>query len=374
MKEELLDYLACPDCGNELDLEIFYKEEAEIKDGVFVCKNCHNNYFLINYIPRFLPVDAIAKSDFLIDFVSKYGKRLGEMDVSLSKSKTDFIEDDYQIRLKTIEYFGYEWKKFINWGWLEEEEIPKEERIKYDGGFVSNTISAFKIKSLMTGEDLSIGKLVLDAGCGNGRFSNQAANYGAEVIGVDIGTGTVEAAYENTKKMDNIHIIQGDLFKLPFKKNIFDTAFSIGVLMHTGDAYRTFKSIASHIKAGGVFTAHVYHKLNPVWEINDFLLRKITTNMSVGNNVKFANFMSKLGRLLSKMGLFNVANLFVRVQPTLIHMYDWYSAPIATHQTYGEVKRWYIENNFEILKTNKSKSQLPLIKPWGLTVKGTKRK
>jgi len=364
MKEELLDYLACPDCGNELDLEIFCKEEAEIKDGVFVCKNCHNNYFLIGYIPRFLPVDVIAKSDLLAGFVSKYGERLGHMDVLLSKSKTDFIDDDYRIRLKTIEYFGYEWKKFTNWGWLEEDNIPKEECIKYDGGFVSNTISAFKIKSLMTGEDLSSGKLVLDAGCGNGRFSNQAAKYGAEVIGVDIGTGTVEAAYENTKEMDNIHIIQGDLFKLPFKKNI----------MHTGDAYRAFKSIASHVKTGGGFTAHVYHKLNPVWEINDFLLRKITTNMSVENNVKFANFMSKLGRSLLKMGLFNVANLFVRVQPTLIHMYDWYSAPIATHPTYGEVRRWYIENNFEILMTNKSKSQLLLIKPWGLTVKGAKRK
>jgi len=373
MKEELLDYLACPDCGNELDLEIFCKEEAKIKDGVFVCKNCHNNYFLIDYVPRFLPVDVIAKSDIFADFVSKYDERLEQMDVSLSKSKTGFIEDDYQIRLKTIEYFGYEWKKFINWGWLEEDDIPKEERIKYDGGFVSNTISAFKSKSLMTGEDLSSGKLVLDAGCGNGRFSNQAANYGAEVIGADIGTGTVEAAYENTKEMDNIHIIQGDLFKLPFKKNIFDTAFSIGVLMHTGDAYRAFKSIASHIKTGGVFTAHVYHKLNPVWEINDFLLRKITTNMSVENNVKFANFMSKLGKLLSKMGLFNIANIFVRIQPTLIHMYDWYSAPIATHHTYGEVKRWYIENNFEILMTNESELQLLFIKPWSLTVKGTKR-
>lgn len=374
MKEKVLNYLACPDCGNELDLEIFYKEGEEIKEGIFVCKNCNNYYFLINYIPRFLPVDVIIKSDFLTNFVSKYRERLEKLDISSSKSKVDFIEDDYQIRLKTIKYFGYEWKKFINWGWIKEDEITTEDRIRYTGGFISNTISAFKTKSLMTGEDLSSGKLVLDAGCGNGRFSNQAANYGAEVIGVDIGTGTVEAAYENTKEMDNIHIIQGDLFKLPFKKNIFDTAFSIGVLMHTGDAYRAFKSIASHIKTGGVFTTHVYHKLNPVWEINDFLLRKITTNMSVENNVKFANFTSRLGRLLFKIRLFNVVNLFVRVQPTLIHMYDWYSAPIATHHTYGEVKRWYIENNFEILMTNKSKSKLLLIKPWGLTVKGIKRK
>lgn len=372
MKEKVLNYLACPDCGNELDLDIFYKEDAELKDGVFLCKNCHNYYFLINYIPRFLPVDVIIKSDFLNQFCEKYREKLEKLNISLSESDIDFIEDDYQIRLKTIEYFGYEWKKFINWGWIKEDEIPMEDRIRYTGGFISNTISAFKTKSLMNEDDLANDKLILDAGCGNGRFSNQAAKYGAEVIGVDIGTGAVEAAYENTIERENIHIIQGDLFKLPFKKNIFDTAFSIGVLMHTGDAYRAFKSIASHIKAGGIFTTHVYHKLNPIWEINDFLLRKITTNVSVENNVKFANFMSKLGRLLSKTRLLNAANLFIRAQPTLHHMYDWYSAPIATHHTYDEVKNWHVENNFEILVTNESKQHISFIKPWALTIKGRK--
>ena len=366
VKEQLLNYLACPECGIELNLKILDKEEVEIKDGIFVCKNCHNYYFLIEYIPRFLPVDVIKRSDYLANFVGKYRERLAKLNISLSKNEINFREDDYQIRLKTIEYFGYEWRKFMNWGWLEEDDIPKEDRIKYMGGFISNTISAFKTKSLMNGDDLAKGKLILDAGCGNGRFSNQAAEYGAEVIGVDIGTG---AASENTIERDNIHIIQGDLFKLPFKKNVFDTAFSIGVLMHTGDAYQAFKSITSYIKVGGVFTTHVYHKLNPIWEINDFVLRKITTNMSIESNIKFANFMSKLGRLLSKMKVLNVANLFIRVQPTLIHMYDWYSAPIATHHTYDEVKNWYVENDFEILMTNETDSY-NLIKSWALTVKG----
>ena len=370
MKEKLLDYLACPSCGSELDFEMFYKEKAEIKDGVFLCKNCHNYYFLIEYIPRFLPMGIIMKSGFLINFVSKYRGRLEKLNGSLRKSKIDFIETDYQIRLKTIEYFGYEWKKFSNWGWFEEGDIPKGDRIKYTGGFISNVISAFKSKSMMKEGDLAEGKLILDAGCGNGRFSNQAAKYGAEVIGVDIGTGAVEAACENTRGKDNIYIVQGDLFKLPFKKSIFDTAFSIGVLMHTGDAYRAFKSIASHIKAEGIFTTHVYHRLNLIWEINDLLLRKITTKMSVESNIKFANFMSELGKLLSKIKLLKVANLFIRVQPTLHHMYDWYSAPIATHHTYNEVKRWYVENNFEILMTNESNSYVFLIRPWSLTVKG----
>ena len=370
VKERLLNYLACPACGSEFNLEILDKTKLEIKDGILACPNCGNYYLLIDYIPRFLPPDIIRQSDYLANFAGRYRERLAKLDIPLSKSEANFSkEDDYEIRLKTIEYFGYEWKKFMNWGWLKEDDIARKDRLKYTGGFISNTVSAFKTKSLLNGDDLAKGRLILDAGCGNGRFTNQAAEYGAEVVGTDIGTGAAEAAYQNTRDRDNIHIIHGDLFKLPFKKNLFDTAFSIGVLMHTGDAYQAFRSITSHIKMGGVFTAHVYQKLNPIWELNDFMLRKITTNMSIESNLKFANFMSKLGRLLSRMRVLNVANLFIRVQPTLIHMYDWYSAPIATHHTYDEVKSWYLGNDFEILTTNEPDSS-SLIKPWGLTVKG----
>jgi SAM-dependent methyltransferase/uncharacterized protein YbaR (Trm112 family) len=372
LKEKVLDYLACPECASELNLEILDKKDGEIKDGIFICKNCHGYYFLIDYIPRLLPADVVMKSNCYTNFAGKYRERLGQLNMALSKNESHFTEDDYQVRLKTIEYFGYEWKKFINWGWLEEDEIPEEDRIKYTGGFISDTVNAFKTKSLMDEDDLATGKLILDAGCGNGRFSNQAAEYGGEVLGVDIGTGAVESAYKNTIEKDNINMIQGDLLKLPFKKSIFDTAFSIGVLMHSGDAYQAFKSIANHIKTGGTFTTHVYHKLNPIWEINDFLLRKITTNMSVESNIKFANFMSKLGRLLLKMRLLYLANLFIRVQPTLHHMYDWYSAPVATHHTHDEVESWFSKNGFEISGTSKSESYPPFIKPWSITIKGRK--
>ena len=369
MKKRLLDLLVCPECASNLSLNIFNKNEEEISEGVFRCKNCNNYYFLINWIPRFLPINLISKSSSFINFSQVYSKKIKKLDIEFDKFENNSLSEDYQIRSKTIKYFGYEWDKFIHWGWIKEDEIPMEDRIKYEGGFISNTINAFKNKSLMNEDDLANGKLILDAGCGNGRFSNQAAKYGGEVIGVDIGTGAIEAAYKNTRERKNIHIIQGDLFKLPFKKSVFNTAFSIGVLMHTGDANRAFETISCHIKVGGAFTAHVYQKLNPIWEINDRLIRMITTNMSVESNVKFANFMAKLGRLVFKMGLFNTANLFLRVQPTLHHMYDWYSAPIATHHTYDEVNRWFIKNNFEIIRTKESKSDKKFRRPWSVTVK-----
>ncbi len=372
MKKNILEFLSCPNCKSDLKLEIFEEVNNIVINGLFLCSRCGKKYPVIQGIPRFVSLDMYKNSESFKRFYHVYKEDLEFLDLDEDFNATSPDNVNYEIKLKTVKYFGYEWSRFINWGWIKEEEIPEEERIKYHGGFINNTISSFKKKSLMDESNLSVGKLVLDAGCGNGRYSNQAAGYGAEVIGVDIGTGTVEAAYENTKKKENIHIIQGDLFKLPFKKGIFDTVFSIGVLMHTGGACKAFRSIAGHVKAGGVFTAHLYHKLNPVWEMNDFLIRKITTNMSVEKNVEFAGFMSRLGRILAKMKLIKIANLFIRVQPTLIHMYDWYSAPVATHHTYDEAKKWYLENDFEVVKTNESYPYSPFFKPWSLTVKGKK--
>lgn len=92
------------------------------------------------------------------------------------------------------------------------------------GGLISSTERAFKNKCLLEPNDISADKLILDAGCGNGRYTNQAAKHGAEVIGVDLDYG-IKSAYEHLKDNYKVHIIQGDLFNLPFKKEIFDTVF-----------------------------------------------------------------------------------------------------------------------------------------------------
>jgi 2-polyprenyl-3-methyl-5-hydroxy-6-metoxy-1,4-benzoquinol methylase len=65
-----------------------------------------------------------------------------------------------------------------------------------------------------------------------GRHTKLAAEWGAkEVVGIDLGDG-VESAFAATRNSTNAHIVQCDIFKLPFKKS-FDYAFSIGVLHHT---------------------------------------------------------------------------------------------------------------------------------------------
>jgi SAM-dependent methyltransferase len=91
------------------------------------------------------------------------------------------------------------------------------------------------------------GNLVLDIGCGPGRFIEAARNRGASVIGIDFSVAA-DAAARNFTNDHNVCIIQGDALNLPFAAEVFDAAFSIGVLHHTPnppggvvEAYRVLK-------------------------------------------------------------------------------------------------------------------------------------
>lgn len=107
-------------------------------------------------------------------------------------------------------------------------------------------------------------KLVFEGGCGKGRHTKLAAEWGAkEVVGIDLGDG-VESAFALTRDLPNAHIVQCDIFKLPLKR-AFDYAFSVGVLHHTPDPKKAFVSLASRVKKGGHISAWVYGAENNEW-------------------------------------------------------------------------------------------------------------
>src|SRR5262249_50432550 len=76
------------------------------------------------------------------------------------------------------------------------------------------------------------GQLVLDAGCGMGRFAEVVQGGGGTYIGVDY-SFAVDAAFANAGRLPNVHFVQADVFHLPFADEIFDLVFSLGVLHHT---------------------------------------------------------------------------------------------------------------------------------------------
>lgn len=106
-----------------------------------------------------------------------------------------------------------------------------------------------------------INKVVLDAGCGSGRFTKQAALLKAKmVIGFDLGE-TVSKAFSLTKSLPNVLIVQADIYHPPFIK-AFDLVHSIGVLHHLPQPELGFKSLINFIKPGGRILIWVYSRLN----------------------------------------------------------------------------------------------------------------
>jgi len=65
---------------------------------------------------------------------------------------------------------------------------------------------------------------VLDAGCGEGYYTNQHKNESNSVYGVDIAKTAIKVA---SKKYKNCHFSVGTLSKLPFEESMFDWIYSI---------------------------------------------------------------------------------------------------------------------------------------------------
>src|SRR5438270_6582016 len=82
--------------------------------------------------------------------------------------------------------FGFQWHRYS--------------RTQLDDDSCRNSESHFGMKTGFKPEDLK-GKLVLDVGCGMGRFAEVATRWGARVVGVDLSTG-VEVAARNLKDRD----------------------------------------------------------------------------------------------------------------------------------------------------------------------------
>jgi ubiquinone/menaquinone biosynthesis C-methylase UbiE/uncharacterized protein YbaR (Trm112 family) len=194
----------CPTCDRaDLELRATSVERERVVNGTISCRHCGAFWPVLNGIPRFVSADNYARS------------------------------------------FGEEWNLF-----------SKTQLDSHTG----TTISRDRFREVtQTDPSALAGQIVLECGCGMGRFLEVVAREGAEVIGVDFSTA-VDAAAENLRAYPNVTIIQADLMHLPLQQTAFDFVYSIGVLHHTPDTRRALHAIARHVKPGGQLAAWVYHK------------------------------------------------------------------------------------------------------------------
>jgi len=94
------------------------------------------------------------------------------------------------------------------------------------------------------------GQLVLECGCGAGRFTEVLLDRGASVVSVDL-SNAVLANQENCPQGPRHRIARADLGRLPFERQRFDGVFCLGVVQHTPDPEETIEKLYAQVKPGG---------------------------------------------------------------------------------------------------------------------------
>ena len=98
------------------------------------------------------------------------------------------------------------------------------------------------------------GKRVLDAGCGNGRYSYGLSNLGAsQVVGIDMSKTNLKDARKRLsgRPREGLSYEHGSVLELPFENESFDFVFSNGVLHHTTDLDKGLSELLRVLKSGG---------------------------------------------------------------------------------------------------------------------------
>jgi ubiquinone/menaquinone biosynthesis C-methylase UbiE len=137
-------------------------------------------------------------------------------------------------------------------------------------------------KSGVDPEELFRGKVVVDAGCGSGKFSAAIARLGAKkVIGLDIGEKGLAFARSQAKKKsfdDRLDYRYGSLLDIPLDDSSVDMVWSNGVIHHTLGYEECIQEFSRILKPGGDLFLYVNGRFG-LFELLQDTLRKSNANL-----------------------------------------------------------------------------------------------
>ena len=220
---------------------------------------------------------------------------------------------------------------------------------RYDVARDAEDDATFRVKAGVDARELA-GKLVLDAGCGGGRYARLLAERGAKVVGVDLSSAVDKArALCDGVAGARALIAQADLTRLPLAEGAFDLVFSIGVLHHGPDPRGAFESIARRVKPGGRLSVWLYRRNTAPQEWANSALRAITTRLPARVLEPACLALGALGsvpglnRTLNKVTNFsNHPDWTLRVCDN----FDWYAPRYQSHHTVAELEGWFAAAGF----------------------------
>jgi ubiquinone/menaquinone biosynthesis C-methylase UbiE/uncharacterized protein YbaR (Trm112 family) len=288
MNPDFLPLLICPQCQSELHVQGSPSSGREVRVDTLTCGDGHS-FPVVRGVPRFVASDGYAAN------------------------------------------FGFEWNL--------------HNKTQLDTAASRESEEEFETKTGFTPEELK-GKLVLDVGCGMGRFSDVVSRWGATAVGIDL-TSAVDAASGNLAGRENVHLAQADVFKMPFREKTFDFIFSLGVLHHTPDTRAAFNQLPRLLKPGGKMAVWVYSTLMKDWCRPSDVYRNVTTRLpkkvlyalcQVAVPLYHVNMAPGIGRVTRRI-------LPISTHPNrqwrVLNTFDWYSPKYQWKHSDDEVRQWF---------------------------------
>ncbi|HIL37346.1 MAG TPA: methyltransferase domain-containing protein [Planctomycetes bacterium] len=298
MKPRLVELLCCPACGADLTCHSFEDRPdpkglalggeaygTEVVCGLLACQTCDLAFPIIEEVPRVIRNAFEEYADWFSDQAARISAIEGLGAVSQKIGSVDSSRFDK----RSNESFSLQWEKY---------QYGDKTWFKSD---LDQRRDEFLDAMQLTAEQLD-GKLVLDAGCGNGRLTASVTRYGAEVVGMDLSRSVVRAqemreehAGENAH---HLHFVQGNVMEPPFPPNTFDHEHTSGVLHHTPSTERSLDSFLTLVKPGGRVYVQLYRTREPWVGIPNAIIRAFTSRLPLKLLFGICYTLAPLHRLL----------------------------------------------------------------------------
>jgi 2-polyprenyl-3-methyl-5-hydroxy-6-metoxy-1,4-benzoquinol methylase/uncharacterized protein YbaR (Trm112 family) len=306
MRATDLRLLVCPQCRQELRLRSTVSRGAEeVMEGELRCSGCGVEYPLRRGVPRFVPSDNYASS------------------------------------------FGLQWTRHA-----------QTQRDSHSGLRLSET----RFFEETRWPHQLAGQVILEVGSGSGRFTEPAASTGAFVVSMDY-SQAVDANYQGNGSKPNVLIVQGDVYRMPFRPGSFDKLFCFGMLQHTPDVRGAFMALPPMLKPGGHLVVDVYKKtLAATLLATKYYARVLTRRMEPERlyalTRRWIDLVWPLSRLISRIPragrLINWRLLVadysalglsdaVLKEWAVLDTFDMLSPRYDSPQTLATLRRWFVE-------------------------------
>ncbi len=351
MQESLLPLLRCPVTRTALTLKItkksykvFNGESLEIIDEAVLYAEEDWVYPVIKGIPR-LNVEAFLDH---ASFLNAAEDNYDTLKEKLLNKYQGLVSYAVKKNKRTKASFTKEWSVY---------NYDKDHT--WDAGD-DGMVARFLRETGETTESLE-GKIIFDAGCGNGKLETLIAANCHSIIAMDF-ANCIEEAY-NRNSFANVHFIQGDVQFPPVLFNYFDIVHCSGVLIHTNNTELSFSCIEPTVKDTGKLSVWLYHPGRDFIHRMFNTIRKLTSKLPLGFQYYLYMFtILPLSYIIKKLKG-NKQN----IREMMVNILDWFTPEFRWEHEHTEAGSWFYKRGY-------SEINITTVDKFGFNITGKKKK